>query len=536
VDYSGIPLSGKIKMPINPKQWPLSIYLLKKEVTEVKNALRLNANVHQITIGKGNDLIGTLFYRTIPPRPPRWVAFFDSYLEPNEVMSSGVAGVLIVPAAGRLFALTFGSGRHLLSPGTFEEGFGLRATLNSVSPDRIRSIDRKALDATGRHSREQASRNIPIIEFGLDIDKDILHAVMGPPEDISLGRRFAGADALSVVVGTKVENLPTLLETYMNQYRKRTYRDRFPWVDNIKEVSDRGLRTVLDRDLEKLIKERKLERIWMAVPELVDWHDVKGFSFTYSEEQNLLDDIGFDSFLVHVHHPDEINIATLHRHRVYCISAETDAPKSEWSVYKCIYAEIDRNKSTFLLNDGRWYEVARGYVREIDDAIQRIPQLKGLTLPKFTDQNEKDYNNRVSKGNPLMYALMDRKMIPYGGGNSKIEFCDLYTRNRQIIHVKRYGGSGTLSHLFAQGYVSASIFLNDDKFRKAVNDEFPDSHKLHPGSGRLKSSDYEVAFVIASKVVGQLVLPFFSRVTLRSAVSQLRNMGYGVTLTKVECN
>lgn len=523
-------------MPTKPKLWPLSIYLLKKEVTEVETALKLSANVNRVSIGKGRDVIGTLFYRSLPPRPPRWVDFLKAYLDPHKIMFSGVGGVLVVQAAGRLFALTFGSGRHLINPGTFEENFGLRATLNSVNPDRIRSIDRKALDATGRHSREQASRNIPIIEFGLDIDKDILHAVMGPPEVASLGKRFTGADALSVVVEIKVENLPTLLETYLNQYRKRVYRERFPWVDNIKEVGDQTLRTELDKKLEELIRERKLERIWMAVPELVDWHDVEGFSFTRGEEPDLLDDISFDSYLDHVRHPDEINIATLHRHRVFCISAEMDDSKVDWSVYKCIYAEIDRDKSTYLLNDGRWYEVARDYVTEINNAIHQIPQSKGLRLPNFTDKNEEEFNRRVNRTDSSTYALMDRKLIPYGGGNSKIEFCDLFSRHKEIVHVKRYGGSGTLSHLFAQGSVSAALFLNDEKFRNAVNEHLPDSHKLHPIPGRLKSSDFEVAFVIASKVAGQLVLPFFSRVTLRSAFTQLRNMGYRVTLTKVECN
>lgn len=89
-------------------------------------------------------------------------------------------------------------------------------------------IERQALDATGRHSREQASRNIPIIEFGLGIDKDILRAVTGPPEDGQLGKRMAGADALAVVAEIGLFNLRERLERYLKQYRKTTYRDRFP--------------------------------------------------------------------------------------------------------------------------------------------------------------------------------------------------------------------------------------------------------------------------------------------------------------------
>ncbi len=499
------------------------------------SALRQNPPLRRVSIGRGRGTIGTLFYRTTPSRPPRWLAFFGAHLDPRALLSSTVAAALIAKAGGRLFALAFGTGRHLLDPGSFEKDFGLRVTLNSVSPDRIRTIDRVALDATGRHSREQASRTIPIIEFGLDIDKDILRAVTGPPEDPSLGIRLAGADALAVIAETTLAGLPSRLEAYLDQFRKRAYRTTFPWVDNIREVADRALRAELDTALEERIRRRNLDRVWMAVPDLVDWHDVSGFSFSRSERAERLDDIGFEPYLHYVRHPDTVDIATLRRHRVHYISADTDEAKAEWSVYECIYAEIDRNQRTYLLNGGRWYEVARNYVREVDAAIGRIKSSTTLGLPRFTDHNEADYNRRVWNSNKTAFALMDRKMIRYGGGSSQIEFCDLYTNRKQMVHVKRYGGSGTLSHLFAQGSVSANLFLNDQRFRTAVNTQLPASHKLPSVTTPLKSSEYEVAYVVASKAAGPLTLPFFSRVTLRSSSTQLGNMGFQVTLTKVDC-
>jgi uncharacterized protein (TIGR04141 family) len=456
-------------------------------------------------------------------------------VNPHDFLSSSASAVLVVRSGSRLFALTFGHGWHLLKPGSYEEDFGLRVTLNSVSPDQVRTIDRKALDATGRHSREQASKNIAIIEFGLNIDKDILRAVTGPPEDLTLGRRFAGADALSVVAEVELSELPDRLQRYLTQYRKRTYRDRFPWVDNIREVGDPALCKELDGILERRIRDRHLDRIWMAVPDLVDWHDVDGFTFSRAEETERLDDISFASYIDQLQHPEEISIGTLRRNRVFCISAESDLPKAEWPVYKCIYAELDRDGRTFLLNSGRWYEVASDYVLEVDHAIRRIPASSTIQLPDYDDSSEAVYNRRVHNMDPTTYALMDRKMIQYGGGSSKIEFCDLYTRRREIVHIKRYGGSGTLSHLFAQGSVSANLFLNDQRFREEVNRRLPGSHRLRSADRQPRTSDYEVAYAIASKNSGPLVLPFFSRVTLRSTHTQLQNMGYRVTLTKIQC-
>ncbi len=514
------------------KARPLSIYLLKTSVGRPEDAITSTA-VTQTSIRHGGAAIGTLFYRSTDVRPPRWVDFFGSSVNPNDFVSSSSSAVLIVRAANRLFAVTFGHGRYLLESGSYEEQFGLRVTLNSVSPDEVRTVDRRALDATGRHSREQATKNIPIIEFGLDVDKDILLAVTGPPEDKTLGRRLSGADALSVVAEVELSNLQELLQRYFEQYRKRRYRERFPWVDNIREVGDHSISDALDAELARRIQSRTLDRIWMAVPDLVDWHDVGGFTYSLSSDDDLLDDISFDSYL-NVATDDDITIEDLRRHRVICVGAEAYRTKAEWSVYKCIYAEIDRQGKTFLLTGGRWYQVASKYVEQVNHAINRIPSSSILNLPNCTESTEQEYNRKVCREMRGRYALMDREMIRYGGGSSQIEFCDLYTNRRDMVHVKRYGGSGTLSHLFAQGMVSATLFLNDQSFRKAVNARLPTSHKLRSTEAQPRTSDYEISYAIVSKQPGRLDLPFFSRVTLRSAHTQLRNMGYRVTLNKID--
>jgi uncharacterized protein (TIGR04141 family) len=99
-----------------------------------------------------------------------------------------------------------------------------------------------------------------------------------------------------------------------------------------------------------------------------------------------------------------------------------------------------------------------------------------------------------------------------------------------MMHVKRYGGSGTLSHLFAQGVVSASLLLNDRQFRQEVNDTLPETHKLANPVEPIRSAEFEVAYVITGP---PRTLPVFSRITLRSSFRQLNNMGFRVTVTPV---
>jgi len=129
---------------------------------------------------------------------------------------------------------------------------------------------------------------------------------------------------------------------------------------------------------------------------------------------------------------------------------------------------------------------------------------------------------------------MDGKVVAVGGGYSKVEFCDLFSKEKDLIHVKRYGGSGVLSHLFMQGVVSGELFASDAGFRDAVNGLLPDSHRLSSVVERPDLSSYRVIFAIVSSEEGaSLTLPFFSRLSLRHAMRSLRGYGYQVALAKI---
>ena len=121
-----------------------------------------------------------------------------------------------------------------------------------------------------------------------------------------------------------------------------------------------------------------------------------------------------------------------------------------------------------------------------------------------------------------------------------MEVCDLFSTDRQFIHVKRRAhGSSGLSHLFAQGRNSAEAFLRDESFRLGAKS------KLQPmgvkfGNKVTKAqptaSKYEVVYVVMGKKRGKFVkeLPFFSQLTLKLASESLRVMGFKVSYQFVE--
>jgi uncharacterized protein (TIGR04141 family) len=132
---------------------------------------------------------------------------------------------------------------------------------------------------------------------------------------------------------------------------------------------------------------------------------------------------------------------------------------------------------------------------------------------------------------------MDKDLIHYGGGHSQIEFCDILTKSKKIIHIKHYGGSSVLSHLFQQGLISGELFVSDSEFRKKLNDKLKAGWKLSDSKQKIISSDYEVVFAIISNSPDERPnIPFFSRVGIKNVKRRLESFGYSVSIKRIKSN
>jgi uncharacterized protein (TIGR04141 family) len=129
---------------------------------------------------------------------------------------------------------------------------------------------------------------------------------------------------------------------------------------------------------------------------------------------------------------------------------------------------------------------------------------------------------------------MDRKMIMIGGGKSRVEFCDIFSKHRDVIHVKQYGGSSLLSHLFSQAVVSADCFLHESGFRAKVNGHLPEAFRFANPAAAPVASQYTICMAIMSKVPGSLEIPFFSKVSMKHAVRSIQKMNFNVTKLKID--
>jgi uncharacterized protein (TIGR04141 family) len=146
-------------MARQPRQQQLTFYLIKEDV-EPSAILRPGDGVREYEVPDLPGLQPALFIRSVAPHPPRWVDYLTRHLDADlgPLFAASASAVLLFEAAGRVLALTFGQGRHLLDPGCYEQDFGLRVVLNTVAPDQLRSIDAKTTEELTLHTRRDVSR------------------------------------------------------------------------------------------------------------------------------------------------------------------------------------------------------------------------------------------------------------------------------------------------------------------------------------------------------------------------------------------
>jgi uncharacterized protein (TIGR04141 family) len=106
------------------------------------------------------------------------------------------------------------------------------------------------------------------------------------------------------------------------------------------------------------------------------------------------------------------------------------------------------------------------------------------------------------------------------------------------VHVKKRGGSSTLSHLFAQGLVSGELVYRDQSFRDAARDTVNGVDSTFTEcvpAAQPRPEECEVGFVVITRSSRDtpLTLPFFSLVSMRAAVEQLQDRGFKVSTRAV---
>jgi uncharacterized protein (TIGR04141 family) len=504
---------------------------------------------------------------TAPTQPhiPAWAAFLQQGFSDLELGRSGSPSALLVvrirdPRYRRrsvLFAFAFGPmGRHLLRPDAYERGYGLRASLNLMYPRgaddsaRLRAVDSKRRGPTMLRSRDQSSNLADFEVFDVNRLHDVVSKAHGLPADhASWGRRIGGGDSMVLSSDITIGEIGRLCRDIELASRRIDYTDRFSWIDDLQPVTDPITRSALEDAVVADLRAGDLARVSLAPPEIVDWEQVVGFRFHYDRPQGrahapvVRPDLRLTDYLAGLFRtfdPGDLDAEWLRPKKVYAVDENGDSTY-QWGIWRCLVAEVQLDGSTYVLDEGEFYRVSSDYVDDLNKAIDAI-QPSSRAMPDTTRTTvEADYNIATAASDESL-LLLDRRTVRIPARTTAIEICDLLSTDRQLIHVKRHLGSADLSHLFAQGLVSAQLLQSSTDFRRAAQEKIREVCGSKTGftfinEEPIRTSEFEIAYAIAERWDGRTpvaAMPFFSKVNLREIATRLQAMGFLVTLSKIE--
>lgn len=518
----------------------LTFYLFNKSVTDFDAALdqtKLDTEDGFKEIALISDLPfeAKAYFQQNRKTKPKWLDFIREYVQVNEdeIFNTTNSFLLLIKRDDRIFAVNKGFGFGALKRKKLERGFGLRVVLNEIDPQRVKSVDVRKIDTTTKQKRVFLTRNSPLYEFDFDIDEDLVNLISGQPSDAALARKLMGSDSLSLTADIGFLELGDKCSQLLASFNKDVYRQNFPFIDYLQVVKDEGIISELENLLEVSLHNRVTEKLLLAYPEIPDFEQIERFKIWQGRYNNYVEEIDLTqlySFL------DDNNLdIDLDDTHIIGLDNNDQAVTKKYSLHDFVVFETVFSGTRYLLSLNQWFELADNYVEEVNRELQTIEEVaEGFLPPMRYGQREDEYNLAVAN-DTTHFALFDKRNYPIEG-QSRIEVCDLLTRNNEFVCIKKYNGSSTLSHLFNQGFVSATLLNDEQTYRRFILANCPASFdNLAFDENNIRREQITFIFAIATNTAGSLAqnLPFFSKVNLLKANKAIRRMGFKVKTYKI---
>lgn len=514
----------------------LTVYLLRDTVSEV-GKLTPAEGYRQLEPSEELPFPCVAWFQANRPTPPKWSSWlgtaFDVHaLNPRNQTNSFV---MFLEVDKRVFAITFGYGFNALDRSLIEPDFGLKVTLNEVNPQALDMLDTRRVDRVSRQRRTHLNAGRGISDFDISTDMDWIRRVSGRTLDTELTKKLAGADSLKISMQCAVADLGRHCRTFLKQYRKKSYRKHFKFIDHLRPLKAKDpLCPELEAKLVGLLEARDQECVSIALLEMPDdqiltWRIYSGHTGKEYEDLDIARVYDFlDSHPNIPVDPDKIRVVGKNPEGV----AQT--PKDTLRQY--LVAQLDHKSATYLLSLGQWFRVDKDYMTQLREKARKLPDVTDeLLLPVWSNafKTEKQYNKHV--GREKNWLVLDAVPFHPEGRSGKLEVCDLLSQGRDFIHVKDMKDSATLSHLFSQGSVSATVFKQESTHADEVKKRFHEFYGSTPAFDQTGGRP-RVVYAIATSKQGVLAdtLFFFSVVNLLQHADAVRMLGFDVALCRID--
>jgi len=504
---------------------------------------------------------------------------------PNRAASS-VRGVALLRLPAGTFALTFGPAGHLLiDPDCLVRGWGRRVALNLIYDqsgklrgvgDALRRGRRTRLGA-GITTDVASAESVTLDTLGFDRAQEVLSRVTVAAAEPDIARHVTGDDFLTVRWKKSIEEVPNLLKRMEALYQRTSYKAHFGFIDDLREVRDAKTKAEVWQRVAKHISKPPTKagatHLSIMPPASFDLAGARfailGLTGKPKRGGHPIAECDLDHYRTLLRHekllgklsPDELK-----KHRLRCVGGDGITEEDHF-VRACLEGVVAKGAKRYAILDGSIYEVAKGFLKELDDFVDALDRdaVSSLALPTFSSvpkrkalkngmptlvRDEHAYN--IAVATPPGRLLLDRKnVVTVSGYTSPVEACDVLTEQGLFIHVKRGVSANGVSHLLAQASVSAELLVDSREFRKALRSKIRACCKiagvrptkfvswvpLSLSDGR----NHTVVLAIVDKVFkpssGSTTaaplssqIPFFSKLNMRAAVVRLQRRSFQVKL------
>ena len=521
-----------------------TIFLLKDSVDDFDDCLKEPRKLIRNTLKHQYGLDGKIFFSPSNTKAPRWKAYLEELSSEAIEIEDNASNkaLMLVKVKNRIMGIVFGYGRSFLKEDKIERNFGFKVALNLINPKKMRSINAATIEDMVVNTQRQASYSTSQEEFGLNITNDIMKGVTGEPFDSKYGNHISGKDSLVVSVFMEMNELKDKLNLYLDAITSNRYKEiGFDWVDNVCEVRDSILSEALDFDLADAVAKKDISHLHIAPPETTDWAQVIGFCFSgigkkTNERESYDLNLDLETYMDKLRADTNI-YQKIRRDKLLAMNVDESVfPIS--SIYAALVYQTTYEGKTYILCDGSWYEINTSFYDAVHTFVQSRVPVSTIVLPACPANVKEDGYNKLAADSNQNFCLMDQRMVSVEDGPKKIEACDIFTADKQLIHIKNKGQSSQLSHLFSQGKVSAQCFVDDEEFRRQVLEISKEKFSADVFNFQAKpnSKEFEVIYGIIDKKIGTLnnSLPFFSLVNLMLTAIELERMHFKYSVILIQ--
>ncbi len=539
-------------------RYSYTLYLAKQSLADFSEYLTENAKQkvdqpeHQRLVVEDLGERAELFIFWGFSGPPEWMKRLDQRVQGVRLENrKSVAALLFVQVGAHVLVITFAHGWMLLNENLFESDFGLRVAVNALNPEKLKRLERSNLgDALQGVSQSPFQRDFN--SFGVDDALDLVKKLSGAAQDASGLDTVTGARSLKITGEYSFDDVVAMSSDIVSLYTSTDYRNTaFSVLDSVLPVTDGPLNVELLQMAVDSIRASE-DRFELGLPANTE---AEGVSFRFAGPglrraypdlllRHYTEALGGDLAA--------ISINTLSSHKIIS-EFDDDRPNMTWSLKKALLGSLSRNGERYAINDGQWYRIDDAFRQSVENQFDSVVADWDVPKPdpilKTYDEAgngriepEGVYNTRIAVDLGLVCLDTESITIPEVI-RSGFEPCDLLdVENKRFVHVKKSSRrSNILSHFFKQGSNSGQQFKKVPATWPQLiqlvrnNGHEAEAQSLEAMGGEL-SNGWTVEFWIvdAPRADGSFNIPFFSKISLRDEVTDLRAMQYNVALRFIE--